>query len=69
MDSPEIRTAIDDLLERKRTGQELDRQPKIKVLSDLIATELARLEKIKVREREKPDFEKLNALFRNATAA
>ncbi|HKP69469.1 MAG TPA: nucleotidyltransferase domain-containing protein [Pyrinomonadaceae bacterium] len=66
VDSSDIRHAIDDLLTRKRAGQELDRQPKIEVLSDFIATELARLEKINISEREKPDFEKLNEIFRDA---
>jgi uncharacterized protein len=68
VDSSEIKQAIDDLLARKKAGQELDRQPKIPVLSDFINTELARLEKIDVRPREKPDFERLNEIFRNALA-
>jgi predicted nucleotidyltransferase len=63
---PEIREAINDLLDRKKASPELDRQPKIKLLSDFIETELTRLEKIDVREREKPDFEKLNVIFRSA---
>jgi predicted nucleotidyltransferase len=66
VDSAEIRTAIDDLLKRKKAGQELDRQPKIEVISNFIDSELARLEKIEVAERDKPDFEKLNVIFRNA---
>jgi predicted nucleotidyltransferase len=66
VDSPEIKQAIDDLLTRKKAGQELDRQPKIEALSRFIETELARLEKIEVREREKPNFEKLNEIFREA---
>ena len=66
VDSPEVRSAIDDLLTRKRAGRELDREPKINVLSDFIDAELSRLEKLKVPEREKPDFEKLNEIFRNA---
>jgi uncharacterized protein len=66
VDSPEIKQAIADLLLRKKAGQELDRQPKIDVLSHFIGTELARLEKIDVREREKPNFEKLDEIFRSA---
>lgn len=66
VDSPEVGTSIDQLLTRKRSGSELDREPKIEVLSDFIDTELSRLEKLIVPEREKPDFEKLNEIFRNA---
>ena len=65
VDSAEIKQVIEDLLNRKKAGQELDREPKINVLSDFIETELARLEKVDVREREKPDFEKLNVIFRS----
>ena len=57
---------LDELLVRKREGQKLDRQPKIAALSDFIETQLACLEKIQVREREKPNFEKLNETFRTA---
>ena len=66
LDSPEVRTSIDQLLTRKRSGSELDRESKIDVLSDFIDAELSRLEKLNAPEREKPDFEKLNEIFRNA---
>jgi uncharacterized protein len=70
VESPELKRAIADLLVRKRAGQELDRQPKITVISDFIETELARLEKkAQFADREKPEFEKLNELFRNAIEA
>lgn len=69
VDSPEIKQAIADLLERKKAGQELDRQPKIEVLSNFIQAELTRLEKLNPREREKPNFEKLNEIFRAAVGA
>jgi uncharacterized protein len=61
-----VRTAIDDLLTRKRAGRELDHEPKINVLSDFIDAELSRLEKLTVDERGRPDFEKLNEIFRYA---
>ncbi len=61
-----MRSSIDDLLTRKRAGREIDREPKINVLSDFIDAELSRLEKLKVPEREKPNFEKLNEIFREA---
>jgi len=66
VNSPEIKHAIEELLKRKKAGQELDQQPKIPAISDFIDTELSRLEKIDVRERDKPNFEKLNEIFRNA---
>jgi predicted nucleotidyltransferase len=66
VDSPEVRSSIDDLLTRKRAGRELDREPKINALSNFIDAELSRLEKLKVPEREKPDSEKLNEIFRDA---
>jgi predicted nucleotidyltransferase len=67
VDSPELNQAIADLLMRKKAGQELDRQPKIPVLSDFIESELERLKKkAKLEERTKPNFEKLNELFREA---
>ena len=65
VDSAEVRSAIDELLTRTRAGQELDRQPKIETLSRYIETELARLEKIEVHARQKPNFEKLNEIFRS----
>jgi hypothetical protein len=68
VDSPELKQAIADLLERKKAGQELDRQPKIPVLSSFIETELERLKKVEVGERSKPNFERLNKLFREALA-
>ena len=66
VDSPEVRQAINDLLERKKAGQELDRQPKIEALSHFIETELERLEKISIVERDKPNFDRLNVIFRKA---
>lgn len=38
-----LRAAIDDLLARKRAGEELDRGPRIAPISDFLDTELARL--------------------------
>lgn len=67
VDSLELKQAITDLLARKRAGQELDRQPRIEPISDFIESELERLKnKPEIAERTKPDFEKLNELFRNA---
>lgn len=65
--SAELKQTIADLLERKKSGQELDKQPKIPVISDFIESELERLKnKAQIEDRGKPDFEKLNELFRDA---
>ena len=67
VESEELKQAIDNLLARKKAGQELDRRPKIAVISDFIEGELERLKTvIDLEKRIKPDFDKLNALFRNA---
>lgn len=64
IESPELRSAIDSLLTRKKAGQELDRQPRIDVISEYIESELLRLESAIVESKGKPDLEKLNELFR-----
>lgn len=65
IDSPELKQTIAELIERKKAGQELDQQPKIPVISDFIERELERL-KANINERTKPNFERLNELFRDA---
>lgn len=45
-----LRSAIDDLLERKRRGAELEKAPRIAVLSDWIDQELSRLQSGIARE-------------------
>lgn len=42
--APELRAEIDDLLRRKREGEEMKLEPKIPVIDDFIERELARLE-------------------------
>jgi len=67
VDSPELKQTIADLIERKKSGAELDKQPKIPVISDFIESELERLKKsTKLEHRPKPNFERLNQLFRQA---
>ena len=46
VDSLEFKRAIEKLVEAKRRGEELDRGPRIDVISDYIESELARLENI-----------------------
>jgi uncharacterized protein len=63
-----LREAIEILLERKRKGHELDREPRIPAISDFIESELKRLAKNVIETKRKPDIEKLNELFRAALA-
>ena len=63
--SPELRSAIFDLLERKKSGQELDHQPKIPVISDYIQSEITSLRNsAPPPDNPKPNIEKLNIIFR-----
>jgi predicted nucleotidyltransferase len=67
--SNELKQAISELLERKRSGKEIDRQPKIPVISGFIDDELARLRSDpKLEDRTKPNFERLNEIFRECVA-
>jgi len=63
---PVLKTAIDDLLSRKKAGREMDHSPKIPVISDFVDRELDRLTSVHVHEPliKKPD--KLDAVFRQA---
>jgi len=61
----ELRREIDALIERKRNGDELKREPRIEVISTFIESELKRLESIVVEKRDdKPQTEALNSVFR-----
>lgn len=65
--SPELLEAIAILLQHKKQGQELDRAPKIPVISDFIESELTRITAKTITEtRSKSDIEDLNHLFRMA---
>lgn len=67
MPSDELTTVIDDLLERKKRGDELARGPKSPILDDFIVTELRRLEAVEWSlKKQSADTEKLNRLFRYA---
>ncbi|HEY0602116.1 MAG TPA: nucleotidyltransferase domain-containing protein [Herpetosiphonaceae bacterium] len=64
VDQPDVRREIDILLERKKQGQELDREPRIAVISDFIERELERLAAQTIRNTEaQPPIEKLNEVF------
>lgn len=60
-----LRTAIDELLARKRDGEELRSAPRIPTLDNFIASEFERHEAKSIDKAEKsPDIENLNVLFR-----
>lgn len=64
-----LRRAIDDLLEAKRNGKELDRGPAIPELNAFIESEFKRLEtEMPRRVNPKADVERLNDMFRFALA-
>lgn len=64
--SAELKAAIKELLERKRKGQELDREPRIPAISNFVESELERLGKTVIESKPKPTIEKLDELFRAA---
>lgn len=69
VDSPELKSEIERLVAAKRGGEELDRGPRIEVISDYIERELARLEGIQFGDKYiKParPVEEFNQVFRAA---
>ena len=58
-----VRQAIDQLLERKRVGQELDRGPRIPKISEFLNRELSRLSAENQRSPNTRDPKALDALF------
>lgn len=66
VEDTEVRQAIDTLRQRKLAGDELDREPRIPVLSDFAAQEIERLEQTVVEHaKSKGDIERLNEVFRS----
>ncbi|MEO6391529.1 MAG: nucleotidyltransferase domain-containing protein [Pyrinomonadaceae bacterium] len=60
-----VRVAIDELIERKRAGEELDREPQIPVLTEFIAKELEILEATKLEpSRTESITDRLDTGFR-----
>ena len=67
IESPDLTRAVLLLVERKKQGAELDRGPRIPVISEFIERELARLEtKVMPPKDANPGSERLNVLFREA---
>ena len=67
IESADLRQAIDDLITSKLEGNELDRGPRIPVISDFLASELERMEASEFEKRVgNCPTERLNVLFRDA---
>jgi predicted nucleotidyltransferase len=61
-----VRAALEQLIAAKRAGAELDRGPRIPVISDFITSELTRLENTASdRTDPAPQVERLNEVFRS----
>jgi uncharacterized protein len=62
-----LRSEIDELIELKRTGAELDYGPRMPAISQFIEAELSRLESLKPEFPTNPTpTGKLDEIFRNA---
>lgn len=68
LEEPDVRTALDDLLRRKKAGAELDIAPPDETLSRFLEVELARLDAIGEPPEAEPDSEELNRFFRRYAA-
>jgi predicted nucleotidyltransferase len=69
VDSPELKEEINELIEAKRRGEELDRGPRIVPISEFIESELARLESKQFEheyDRGAAPVHEFNDLFRAA---
>jgi predicted nucleotidyltransferase len=63
--SSDLKRAIADLLDKKKAGHELDKGPRLPIVSNFIESELTRLESNSPFLRKpKPSIDKLNAFFR-----
>jgi len=66
IDDVMLRFAIADLILRKRNGEELDRAPRVPVISDFIESELARLATVAPAKTALPSITELDEFFQNA---
>tara|TARA_A100000171_G_scaffold37012_1_gene35889 strand:- start:2519 stop:3286 length:768 start_codon:yes stop_codon:yes gene_type:complete len=62
----ELAKEIDSLLKRKKSGEELDKEPKIQIINDFVESEIKRLQQaVKEYDIDKvPNTEKLDLVFR-----
>src|SRR5262245_23008487 len=63
-----LRPVVDRLLERKRSGDELDSGPRIPAINEFLDSEMARLREAlaMIPRRPAPDWEALDRVFRDA---
>jgi len=65
IDDVMLRFAIADLIVRKRNGEELDRAPRVPVISEFVETELTRMADIAPVKTDAPPVTELDAFFRS----
>jgi predicted nucleotidyltransferase len=68
VEDPDVRAGIDDLMRRKRAGEELDRGPRIPVVSDFLDSELCRLRAVTAPPAGRVPPETLDEVFRSILA-
>ncbi len=66
VENSELKKEIENLIKRKKAGEELDKEPRIEIINDFIETQIEYFEnKVKDYNKHfKPETEKLNILFR-----
>lgn len=66
IENQELRREIDNLLERKKSGEELDKEPRIQIINDFVESEIEHFNKVvkDYYKETKPETEKLDNLFR-----
>ena len=64
IDDDELLTDLNDLLDRKRAGAELDLEPKIESINRFLDTQLALLNENKQERIDYTDYSELNSVFR-----
>ena len=67
IENQDLRIEIENLLERKKSGEELDIEPRIQIINDFFESQIEHFNKV-VKSYDKetnPETEKLNTLFRD----
>jgi len=68
VEDKELKAAIDDLVRRKKAGEELDRGPRIPVISEFLDGEVARLSAKREVPSVRGPVEALDTVFRESLA-
>ena len=64
LDNPDVKAAVEDLVRRKRAGEELERGPHIPILSEFLRREVDRLSGLPAPEAAHPSPAGLDEAFR-----